>query len=110
MDKDKMIEILRDSSCNDPFDCPFCMYGKNSEGHWGCFAQYPNGNPYEKNQGCLAQQAADIIENLVDVVRCKDCKYAEVDMCCSHPIEWNNSKSRNHYNPNWFCADGERAE
>ena len=41
------------------------------------------------------------------IVRCKDCKYAEVDMCCSHPSEWNNSETRNHNNPDWFCADGE---
>ena len=43
-----------------------------------------------------------------EVVRCKDCKYVEVDMCCSHPSEWNNSETRNHSNPDWFCADGER--
>ena len=45
---------------------------------------------------------------LKEIVMCKDCKYAEVDMCCSHPSEWNNSETRNHNNPNWFCADGER--
>lgn len=42
-----------------------------------------------------------------DIVRCKDCKYSAMDMCCNHPIEWDNGESRNHYNPNWFCADGE---
>jgi len=43
-----------------------------------------------------------------EIVRCKDCKYHAPDMCCNHPIEWNNGESRNHCNPNWFCADGER--
>ena len=41
-----------------------------------------------------------------NVVRCKDCKYHAMDMCCNHPIEWNNGESRNHCNPNWFCSDG----
>ena len=44
---------------------------------------------------------------LKEIVRCKDCKYAAMDMCCDHPIEWDNGESRNHCNPDWYCPDGE---
>ena len=43
-----------------------------------------------------------------ELVRCKNCKYHEVDMVCSHPSEWGNEETRNHRNPEFFCADGER--
>ena len=43
------------------------------------------------------------------LVRCKDCKYHAPDMCCNHPIEWDNGESRNHCDPDWFCADGEKS-
>ena len=54
------------------------------------------------------QQAIVLLEAHQQIIRCKDCKYHAMDMCCNHPIEWNNGESRNHCNPNWFCADGER--
>ena len=45
---------------------------------------------------------------LQDFVFCKNCKYHAQDMVCNHPVEWGNEESRNHCNPEWFCADGER--
>lgn len=43
-----------------------------------------------------------------ELVLCKDCKYVAPDMACGHPDETLNPLSRNHDNPYWFCADGER--
>lgn len=52
----------------------------------------------------------DAVMKCPDIVRCKDCQYAASDMACSHESEWGNEISRNRYNPNWFCADGERSQ
>jgi hypothetical protein len=44
----------------------------------------------------------------VEVVRCKDCKYADVlitgNIYCKHFNEWHL------HGTDWFCADGERKE
>lgn len=44
----------------------------------------------------------------VEVVRCKDCKYADVlitgNIYCKHFSEWHL------HGTDWFCADGERRE
>lgn len=60
-----VLEKLDDVCCSDPFECIFGMYGRNKKGHYGCFAKYPNGNPNEPNQGCIAKQAAEIIRALL---------------------------------------------
>ena len=65
MEAKEIIETLRNSECNDPFECPFGMFRKNKKGKWGCFAKFPNGNPEEPEQKCIIQQAADLIEELM---------------------------------------------
>lgn len=49
-----------------------------------------------------------IYEKATEIIRCKNCKYQAPDGACNHPIEWDNGESRNHKDPEWFCADGER--
>lgn len=44
--------------------------------------------------------AADVVE----VVRCKDCKYNKLGIC-SKSENWDDGKQ---YDPNHFCAEGER--
>jgi len=60
--KEEIIDALESAGCYDGFDCPFGMYGQNDKGRWGCFAKYPNGDPNEKNQGCIAHQAARLLK------------------------------------------------
>ena len=45
-----------------------------------------------------------------ELVLCKDCKFAAPDMVCGHESEWGNEDTRNHLDPNFFCADGKRRE
>ena len=56
--------------------------------------------------------AKEMVEELLkeqkQIIHCKDCKYHASDMCCNHPIEWMNCNSRNHCNPDFYCADGEK--
>lgn len=46
--------------------------------------------------------------DLVEVTRCKDCKYADVlitgNIYCNHFSEWHL------HGTDWFCADGERRD
>ena len=62
MTKEEMIKILEDGDCCDPFCCPFGMYGQAKNGNWGCFAQYPHGDPNEEPQKCIIHQAADMLK------------------------------------------------
>ena len=62
LSKDEIIIILKNAGCYDGFDCPFGMYRENEKGEWGCFAKYPNGDPKEENQGCIAHQAARLLK------------------------------------------------
>ena len=62
--KEEIIEILENAECLDRFYCPFGMCGQNENGAWGCFAKYPNGDPKEPNQGCIAHQAAKLLREL----------------------------------------------
>lgn len=61
---EEIIEILRNAECADGFDCPFGMFGKK-RGRYGCLAKYPDGDPNKPSQGCIAQQAADLLEQLI---------------------------------------------
>lgn len=61
----ELLETLKSADCEDPFDCIFCMYHKNERGRLVCFAQHPNGDLNEENQGCIAHQAAKLIEKLM---------------------------------------------
>lgn len=45
-----------------------------------------------------------------ELVLCKNCKYHAPDMVCNHESEWGNENSRNHCDPEFYCADGERSE
>lgn len=60
----EILEALKNAECEDEFVCIFGMCGENKSGNFGCFAKYPNGNPDEENQGCVAHQAAKLIEKL----------------------------------------------
>lgn len=62
LSRDEIIDALENARCYDGFDCPFGMYGENDKGAWGCFAKYPNGDPKEENQGCIAHQAARLLK------------------------------------------------
>lgn len=66
MDEEEIIDALRNAECNDSFVCPFGMFGRNKKGRWGCFAIYPNGDPDEPEQKCVAHQAVDLIERLLN--------------------------------------------
>ena len=50
----------------------------------------------------IAKAAIKLIEEQQDIVRCKDCKYAEV-----FPM-WVICRNNITRGLNWFCADGER--
>lgn len=65
MDRAEIIKALREAECDDPFECIFGMFGKSKNGY-GCFALYPNGDPNEPKQKCVAHQAADLIESLIE--------------------------------------------
>lgn len=45
---------------------------------------------------------------VLDLVRCKDCKYVAPDMLCGHPNDGLNPEAFNDGNPDFFCAHGER--
>lgn len=65
--------------------------------------------PMDYHERCLSVEIQKRM-NMVEVVRCKDCKYGEVDnadfpnqyLCHHHGSAWNES---NHY-----CSYGERAD
>lgn len=61
MTREEIIKALEESICSDPLDCVFGMYRVNKRGRFGCFAEYPHGDPSEGNQGCVAIQAARIM-------------------------------------------------
>ena len=61
MTREEIIKALETSICSDAYECIFGMYGRNKRGHFGCFAEYPHGDPSEENQGCVAIQAARIM-------------------------------------------------
>lgn len=61
MTREEIIKALEESICSDPYECIFGMYRVNKRGHFCCFAERPNGKPNEKNQGCIAIQAARIM-------------------------------------------------
>lgn len=63
-----------------------------------------------KEHAQLVDKYVPLVTDRQEIVRCKDCKHASLDMCCTHPTEWSNEESRNHCNPEWFCADGERRD
>ena len=65
MDRAEIIKALREAECDDPFECIFGMFGKSKNGY-GCFALYPNGDPNEPKQKCVAHQAAELIESLIE--------------------------------------------
>ncbi len=62
--KEEIIEILEDAECVDGWACPFGMHGENKNGAWGCFARFPNGDPKEPDQGCIALQAAKLLKEI----------------------------------------------
>ena len=46
--------------------------------------------------------------DMVEVVRCKDCKFAyDSPLPYQHGKKWCD-RSETHHKPDWFCADGER--
>lgn len=47
------------------------------------------------------------IADVVEVVRCKDCKHYENGFCYN-PNTYDDEKTRGNTIPGWFCADGER--
>ena len=64
---------------------------------------------YQQEQIKLLHIANDVVADYLtqpQIVRCKDCKYHATDMVCGHPSEWGNNETRNHCDPEWFCADG----
>ena len=72
---------------------------------------YFNDNDFEPLQPTLKTKCMNKKVDIVEVVRCKDCKYCNnKDYVCEHPNEWGNEDTRNQRNPEWFCADGERKE
>lgn len=67
MSDKEILEALRNAECLDQCECIFGMYCKKKEEKgWCCYAMYPNGNEKEDNQGCIAQQAANLIERLMN--------------------------------------------
>ena len=66
MNDKEIIEALKNAACEDGFECIFGMYGMNKKKCYGCFARFPNGNPDEEDQGCVAHQAARLIERLLN--------------------------------------------
>ena len=90
----------------DKTDCYFCPFDKVDAFHSLHDCSHLS-ELVEKMAELLKEQQAVIeqLRNDANARRCKDCKYHAPDMCCNHPIEWNNGESRNHCNPNWFCAD-----
>ena len=64
MTKEELLKMLDNTDCDDPFECPWGMYGKNKNGNYGCFARWPHGDPDEPDQGCIGQQAAKLIRSM----------------------------------------------
>ena len=49
------------------------------------------------------------------IVRCKDCKFAEKQVCCPEEYEYKCTLSEfeglyDYHNKHWFCADGKRKD
>ena len=58
-----------------------------------------------------AEEIIDLIDEMssVDIVRCKDCKFAEYDRSCNE-YECMATGCGLFYNGDFYCADGERKE
>ena len=65
---EELIKIHEQASCGDPFECIYRQYGQNKNGHWGCFAKRPNGDPEEEEQPCIAQQTLIYLRKLKTVM------------------------------------------
>ena len=62
--------------------------------------------PINKGTGIELEDASEV--DVVEVVRCKDCKHRDPEdkKCDSgHDIQWQLPRQ-----DDWFCADGERRE
>ena len=60
------------------------------------------------NDEKVAIEQLKMLFDAEELVQCKECMFAAPDMCCNHPIEWDNGESRNHCNPEFYCMDGKQ--
>lgn len=58
---------------------------------------------FDRNQYFKGYQDALREDDVVRVVRCRDCVYNE-NGCCTHSEYYDDTR----YRPDYFCADGER--
>lgn len=63
-------------------------------------------NNYAAQMKMLGYQPDGNPKDLVEIVRCKDCKWHSENGFCKHP----NGGAGNIRPVDWFCADGERQE
>lgn len=55
----------------------------------------------------VLEEAKRSQKDIVEVVRCKDCKHYN-DGWCYNPNTYDDEKTRGNTSPDWYCADGER--
>ena len=85
-DRENVIAALHCRAYDDDFPCWKCAYYKQDE------------KPVARcDYRGLMDDAIALLKEQDAVVRCRDCKHVET--CCR----------RRANDPNWFCADGERA-
>lgn len=91
-------KVLKGLQCiiNGTVRCASCGYAIDKHGHYGC------------QQEC-AIDALALLKEQPDIVRCKDCFYAD-DFDCPAPLPTGYLCQKEHgcHTGDWFCADGKR--
>ena len=78
------------------FDCENCGWSEITGAPIIC--NY-SGRRTWRDEYCEAWKPKEKETNMVEVVRCKDCKHHQEDIC---------EVRIGVYEPDWYCADGER--
>ena len=79
----------------------------------GIICSLANANGYCRVSACY-NKMVDYVpkpnKNLVEVVRCKECKHYKDTFCGCHTAPYCNRESREYRNPDDYCSYGERKE
>ena len=66
----------------------------------------PNGYSDTYDKACIIGMLEEVqTANVVEVVRCKDCKYYQRDLMWGHGYCYGQKRKED-----WFCADGRRRD
>ena len=103
--------ILKGGEVVTNYNCENCGWSE-SVGSSILWCNY-NDNLTGRNECCMAWKSKEKETNMVEVVRCKDCKHGEQlfpDYISCRISDENESGCHASHKPEWFCADGERKD